>query len=228
MSSTATAIDAVIFDMDGVLIDSEPLWHEAEIQAFAGFGLALTVEQCAQTTGVRVDCVVGHWQLLHPEILGGIAPEQIVDAIVSAVVDRIARRGVPMLGAVEAVAAVAARRKKLGLASSSPPAVIDAVLARLGVAGAFADVRSGWWLPRAKPDPQIYLDACTALGVEPGRAIAVEDSESGLKSAIAAGLVVCALPDRRMPVPPSVARAHYVLESLRELDDVVVALDRRG
>lgn len=222
------AVDAVIFDMDGVLIDSEPLWHEAEIEAFGSFGLVLTAEQCEQTTGVRVDAVVGHWQLSHPEVLGGVAADRIVDAIIAAVVARISARGEPMPGAIDAVAAVGARGKRLGLASSSPPAVIDAVLARLGLGEAFADVRSGWWLPRPKPDPRIYLDACLALEVEPGRTVAIEDSESGLRAALSAGLVVCALPDRRLPVPPSVARAHYVLESLTALDDVVAALDRRG
>ena len=227
-SDVATSqIDAVIFDMDGVLIDSEPLWHEAEIEAFGRFGLPLTAEQCAQTSGVRVDAVVAHWQFAHPEVLGAVALEEIVGAIINGVVARITSRGNAMNGAVDAVSAVAARGKKLGLASSSPPAVIDAVLTRLGLADAFVDVRSGWWLPRSKPDPAIYLEACAALEVEPARTVAVEDSESGLRSAVSAGLVVCALPDRRMPVPPSVARAHYVLESLRELDDVISALDRR-
>ncbi len=221
-------IDAVIFDMDGVLIDSEPLWHEAEIAAFGAHGLVLTSTDCAQTTGMRIDVVVGHWQLLRPDVLGGIDPGVLVGAIVDGVVARIAARGEAMPHAIDAIGAVVRRDRKLGLASSSPPAVIDAVLLRLGIREAFSDIRSGWWLPRAKPDPRIYVEACAALGVLPARALAIEDSESGLRAAIDAGMVVCALPDRRQPVPASVVRAQFVLSGLHELDGVITTLDARA
>lgn len=216
----STPFKAIVFDMDGVLIDSEPLWHEAEIAAFGRHGLVLSAADCAQTTGVRIDHVVRHWRTRHPDVLAGVSDDVLVENIVAGVVARILERGVAVDGAVAAVQQAHDAGLRLGLASSSPPAVIDAVLTRLQVRACFLDVRSGWLLATPKPHPQIYLDACVALDVDVGAAIAVEDSESGLRAAIAAGLFVCALPDVRVPIPPSAARAHVVLPSLQDLATV--------
>jgi sugar-phosphatase len=197
--------------MDGVLVDSEPLWHEAEIAVLAPLGVPLTRELCLQTTGVRVDGVVQHWRARHP---WGEHPgdHEVVGAIVDGVVQRVLARGEPMRGAQAALAAVGAL--PLGLASSSPQRIIDAVLDRLGVRNRFAVVQSAESLPRGKPDPLVYLLACEALGVDPQFTVAVEDSSSGLRAARAAGMIVVAVPDPAAHVPDALHEADVVLDSL--------------
>jgi HAD superfamily hydrolase (TIGR01509 family) len=209
------AVGAVVFDMDGVLVDSEPLWHEAEIAVLAPLGVPLTPALCRQTTGVRVDGVVRHWRQRHP---WGPDPDDatVVARIVDGVVERVRARAEPMRGARAALQA--ASSLPLGLASSSPQRIIDAVLDRLGVRGLFAKaqgtVQSAEHLPRGKPDPLVYLRACAALGVDPRRAVAVEDSSSGLRAAHAAGMIVVAVPDPAADVPDALPLAEVVLPSL--------------
>lgn len=208
---------AVVFDMDGVLIDSEPLWHEAEIAAFARHGVTLSSDDCLETTGVRIDAVVAHWQARFPQALGAVDGAALVDDIVAGVVARVLARGEPMAGALAAVDAVVAAGLPPGLASSSPPTIIAAVLQRLDIGHRFAAVHSAWGLPRGKPDPAVYLEACAALGVEPARAVAIEDSQSGLLAGLAAGMMVVAVPDPRTRPPAAVADADAVLQHLGQL-----------
>jgi len=208
---------AVVFDMDGVLVDSEPLWHEAEIEAFARCGVTLTKADCQETTGVRIDLVVQHWRRRFPAALARADDDVIVDDVVRGVVARVAARGAPMTGLADAIAAVRALGVPVGLASSSPPTIIAAVLDRLGIASLFRDVRSAWKLPRPKPDPAVYLDACAALGVSPADALAIEDSESGLRAALRAGMMVVAIPDPASRPPPSAAEADVVIADLTGL-----------
>ncbi|MDP2341262.1 MAG: hexitol phosphatase HxpB [Deltaproteobacteria bacterium] len=218
--------DAVVFDMDGVLVNSEPLWHEAEIEVFGALGVTLTAGDCQQTTGVRVDGVVKHWRKLRPERFADVDDDAVVSQIVRGVIDRIAVRGAPMDHAIEAVDDVAARGLRLGLASSSPMGIIDAVLARLGVRARFSAVCSAEHLPRGKPDPAVYLQACTSLGVEPARAIAVEDSSSGIRAGKNAGMFVLAVPDPAAAPPEALAVADVVIGSLRELPAILDRLRR--
>ena len=204
-------VDGVVFDMDGVLVDSEPLWHEAEIAVLAPLGVPLTRELCLQTTGVRVDGVVRHWRARYP---WRDEPDDraVAGAIVDGVVQRVSARAEAMPGAHEALAAV--DDLPLGLASSSPQRIIDAVLARLGVRARFSAVQSAEALPRGKPDPLVYLLACEALGIDPRHAVAVEDSSSGLRAARAAGMIVVAVPDPAAHVPDALDVADVVLDSL--------------
>lgn len=208
---------AVVFDMDGVLIDSEPLWHEAEIAAFGAHGVVLTVEDCLETTGVRIDAVVRHWQERHPLALGAVHAGVLIDSIVAGVIARVLDRGEAMPGAHAALDAVLEADMGLALASSSPPAIISAVLGRLDVEARFATVHSAWGLPRGKPDPAVYLAACESLGVDPADAVAVEDSQSGLLAGLAAGMMVVAVPDPRARPPEAAARAAACLPDLWHL-----------
>lgn len=219
--SGAMTIEAVVFDMDGVLVDSEPLWHEAEIDVFGAIGLSLTVAQCQQTTGVRIDGVVRHWRALHPALFAAVDDDALVARIVAGVVARVAARGTPMKGAFAAVDDAARRGLQIGLASSSPRAIIEAVLVRLQVRDRFAAVCSAEHLPRGKPDPAVYLDACRALGVDPRRAVAVEDSSSGIEAGKNADMFVVAVPDPSAAVPKSLGLADVVIGSLLELPAVL-------
>jgi len=207
--------------MDGVLVDSEPLWHEAEIEVFGRHGIALTSADCAETTGVRIDAVVEHWRRRFPVAFSGAESAAVVDAIVAGVVERVSLRGEAMHGVDEALAAVASHGLSLAVASSSPPAIIDAVLSRLGVRARFAAVLSAWGMPRGKPDPEVYFAACAALGHDPADVVAIEDSQSGLLAALAAGMMVVGVPDSRVLPPPALDRACVVLGDLSGLAGVL-------
>ena len=210
-------IDAVVFDMDGVLVNSEPLWHEAEIEVAASLGFVLSIAECQQTTGVRVDGVVRHWRSQRPHAFAGVTDQEVIRRIVAGVVERVERQGAPMLGAVEAVVDAADRGFGVGLASSSPFVIIDAALRRLQVRDLFGVVCSAEHLPKGKPDPAVYLEACGGLGVDPKRAVAVEDSSSGILAGKNAGMFVVAVADAAAAPPAALDVADVVITSLREL-----------
>lgn len=217
------SIDAVIFDLDGVLVDSEPLWHEAELEVFRALGVPLTKAMCLETTGVRVDAVVRHWHARYPWQEPGL--DDTTTRVVERVAALIRRRTTPMPHALAALDAVEQRALSLGLASSSPRVVIDAALARLSAASRFAAVRSAEGLARGKPDPEVYLLTCADLDVAPARAVAVEDSSSGLRAAHAAGMKVIAVPDPAAGPPDALGLADIVLA---DLGGLAAALDQLG
>ncbi len=217
-----TRLEAVAFDMDGVLIDSEPLWQESLIESFGKVGLALTVEDCRRTMGYRVDEAVEHWQQARG--WDGTPIDEVIGSIVDGVVARIANCGVAMPGALDAVARCAARGLRLGIATSSWPVVARSVLERLELTDAFAVVCSAADEARGKPAPDVYLTTCRRLDAPPGAVLAIEDSPHGVEAALAAGMPVVAVPDRGVTDSSAFAGATLVLTSLTLLDDEV--LDR--
>ena len=206
---------ALIFDMDGVLIDSEPLWHEAEIAAAGEAGLELTPEDCLRTTGLRVDEVVVWWCERHP----ALAPRQeiLVVSILDRLVDMVIRRGTPKPGVDEVLALARSAGLHLALASSSPYRVIHAVLDALGLDSAFEVIHSAEEETRGKPDPAVYLTTARKLGIEPERCIAVEDSPNGLLSAKAAGMKCIVLPEFALRADPRFAFADATVATLSEI-----------
>lgn len=205
---------AVVFDMDGVLVDSEPLWHVAEIEVFASVGVPLTPADCLRTTGLRVDAVAAFWRAERPY---DADPADVAAAIVSRVAELLRARARPLPGALDAVRHLSGR-VPLALASSSADVLIDAVLDRLGLRGAFAVVRSAEHEPFGKPHPGVYLTTVAALGLPAAACLAVEDSANGLRAAHAAGLRVLAVPDQPV-APDALALAEAVLPSLVELPE---------
>lgn len=181
---------AVVFDMDGVLIDSEPLWREVEVEVLGALGVPITEPDCAATQGLRIDEAVQWWHARHPfeESI-----EVVAAAIVHGVAEGIRKQGEPLPGALEAIRAV--RDVPHAIATSSPWPIIEAVVERLGLNVAI--VCSAEDESAGKPDPAVYLTAARRLGVRPEDCIAVEDSRAGVKSAKAAGMRVVAVE----PVP---------------------------
>ena len=206
---------ALIFDMDGVLIDSEPLWHEAEIAAAGEAGLVLTPEDCLRTTGLRVDEAVAYWCERHPFL----APRR--EALMSSTLDRlvelVSRRGAPKPGVEEVLALARSRGLRLALASSSPYRVIHAVLDALGLAAVFEVIHSAEEEARGKPDPAVYLTTARKLGIEPERCIAVEDSPNGLLSAKAAGMKCIVVPEPALRDDPRFEMADARVSDLGEI-----------
>lgn len=212
-------ISAVIFDMDGLLIDSEPLWRRAEVEVFARAGLFITEEECKATTGLRIDEVVrlrkaqcATWHTL--------TEAEAVEATLDRVVELLRAEAPAKAGALEAVDFVARRGARLALASSSPTRVIEAALARLGLAGRFEVVHSAEAEPYGKPHPGVYLATASRLGVAPTACLALEDSLNGLVAAKAARMRCVAVPEHD---DPRFALADAVLPSLAALDERVWA-----
>ena len=212
-----------MFDLDGVIVDSEPVWEQVRRQVVAEQGGHWADDAQQRIMGMST----GEWARYLSEDLGvGLAP----DAIAVLVIERMAARyteHLPLMpGAVEAVRRMAALWP-LGLASSSPPSLIAVVLDAAGLRECFVTALSTEEVSRGKPAPDIYLAVCDRLDRRPQRCAAVEDSTNGLRSAAAAGLHVVAIPHPRYPPDPAaLAAADLVLDSLDELtQDRVAALD---
>lgn len=212
-------VRAVIFDVDGVLIDSEPLWQEAEIEVFGEVGLTLDRRACLETIGLRSDELVAYWYARRPWT--GRTVGDVERALLRVVTEHIRRRAVARIGLGQALAFLATRNVRLGLASSSPYAVIAVVLERLGLVETFECVHSAEEEAYGKPHPGVYLSAARKLGVAPEACLAVEDSLNGVLAAKAAKMTCVAIPDPGMVDDPRFVLADAVLGSLAELDEAV-------
>ena len=210
----AAMFDAAIFDMDGLLIDSEPLWHKAEILVFATVGLHLSDAQCRETTGVRIDEVVRiryRQQPWHNKSCAQVEQEIMAEVQRLAVTEG---RALPGVHAV--LDEFAALGVPLAVASSSPTSMIRAVVAHLGIAHYFNVLCSAADEEHGKPHPAVYLNTARQLGVAPERCVAFEDSVPGVLSAHAAGMTVVAVPEPHHFECAEFALAALKLRSLAE------------
>jgi HAD superfamily hydrolase (TIGR01509 family) len=213
-------IEAVVFDLDGVLIDSEPVWEEVRRDVVATHHGHWAPDAQRRLMGMSTQ----EWARYLSEDLGvGLPPGRVAELVIDQMADRYARQLPLMPGAVDAVRRLAGRWP-LGLASSSPPVLIETVLNAGSIRSLFAVTVSTEEVEHGKPAPDVYLTAAARLGVQPDRAAAVEDSSNGLRSAAAAGLHVIAIPHPRYPPDPDALNsANLVLASLAALTSEVVA-----
>ncbi len=219
------ALRAVIFDMDGVLIDTEPVWRRVEIEVFASLGVAITDAECRETMGMRVNEVVRLWQQRRP--WSGASSDEVTRRIVDGVIEHVRTQGVATDGVFSAVRAVRRAGLLCAVASSSPSALIAAVVERLGVGGDVDVVCSAEDDVHGKPAPDIYLRTASLLGVAPASCLAIEDSINGVLSARAAGMPCIAIPDEVTAADARIDHATLRLDSLRDLDDQRLAKVRR-
>lgn len=210
----STGIAAVVFDLDGVLLDSEAAWVRVKKEFTEETGGHWKEE--AQWDMLGMSSI--EWsRYMHDELGVPLPPEQIS----SAVADRLAqqyREQLPLLpGAVDAVRSLG-RHWPLGLATSSNRNVIDLVLEKAGLADAFTATVSSEEVERGKPAPDVYLETARRLRVEPAECVAIEDSTNGIRSAHAAEMAVIGVPNRDFPPEPeALALAAVVLDSLEQL-----------
>jgi HAD superfamily hydrolase (TIGR01509 family) len=220
------AIDAVVFDMDGVLVDTEHLWDEVREELTAEWGGRYTPE--AQQAMMGMSSL--EWSRYLHEVVGLREPPEVINA---EVVRRMLARyemDLPVVpGARESVRRLHADGVALAVASSSNRELIDAVLRRVALESLFRVTVSSEEVGRGKPAPDVYLEAARRLGVAAARCAAVEDSASGIRAAHAAGMRVVAYPNRHYPPSDEVlGLADSVLESLAGLEAALGLDPRRG
>jgi len=213
-------IAAVVFDLDGVLIDSEPVWEEVRRGLVAERGGRWTPDAQRTIMGMSTR----EWASYLSKDLGtGLPPDEVAALVIDRMAARYRERIPFMPGAVGAVRLLAGRWP-LGLASSSPPVLIETVLDAAGLRSCFQVTISTEQVPHGKPAPDIYLAVAARLGVPPAGCAAVEDSSNGLRSAAAAGLRVIAVPHPRYPPDPdALAATSLVLPGLAGLTPGAVA-----
>jgi len=209
-------INAVIFDLDGLLIDSEPFWRRAETEVFAKVGVTLTDAMCMETTGLRLDAVVQHWFERMP--WKGTSNEDVAKQIATRVGELITSDAEPLPGVSDAINFFKVRGLPIALCSSSPMTVIDAALAKLQLTGRIRVVVSAESEPFGKPHPAVYLTTAQKLGVAPETCLALEDSMNGCIAAKAARMKVIAIPEAHAQ-QSRFAFCDATVHSLRAIDE---------
>jgi HAD superfamily hydrolase (TIGR01509 family) len=209
-----SSIDAVVFDLDGVLIDSEHVWDEVREELAHERGGRWHDRAQADMMGMSSS----EWSRYMHDVIGlAETPTEINDEVVRRLLERYAS-ALPLIdGAADAVRRLAGSFR-LALASSSNRVVIDSVLAQAALAAFFEVTVSSEEVPRGKPAPDVFLEAARRLGVQPERCAAVEDSGNGIRAAHEAGMKVIAVPNSRYPPPADALEdAAVVLDSLEDL-----------
>jgi len=215
-------IDTVIFDMDGLLVDSEPLWGIAMREVFATVGVNLSPELTHLTTGLRTKEVVSYWHNYYK--WEGKSAEQVVTEIIDSVIAKIIAEGKSMEGLTYILEYFKEKDFKMGLASSSPLRLINAVLDHLQIKGYFQAVYSAEFEDYGKPHPAVYLACAKALGSDPLDCIAFEDSVTGMTAAKAARMTTVVVPEAHNRNDPRYALANMKLDSLLEFNDARLSL----
>ncbi|MCL1142074.1 hexitol phosphatase HxpB [Shewanella gaetbuli] len=216
-------IHAVIFDMDGVLIDSEPAWQQAEIKVFNSLGLGLTLAEVESTTGLRIDQVVEYWYQRRP--WPNYQNAVTANAIVEEVVSLIQHHGQAMDGVINTLEWCKQHGFKIGLATSSPQLIIDAVLKKLQIKDYFNAITSAELLTRGKPHPEVYLNCAQALHIAPENCLAIEDSFNGLIAARAASMQTVAIPAAQFATQTKWVVAHHQLNNMSQLPELICQYD---
>jgi mannitol-1-/sugar-/sorbitol-6-/2-deoxyglucose-6-phosphatase len=209
-------LTATIFDMDGLLIDSEVLWHKAEVEILGGLGVPLDADATRTTKGMFVSDVVAHWYSLASWT--GPSVSDVAEQILERVGELVESEGRLLPGAPRALDLTAARGP-LALASSTPRALIERCLAHFGLRERFEVITSAADVGFGKPHPAVFLAAAAGLRVAPTSCLAFEDAPAGVLSAKSARMTCVAVPDVAERFAPEMAIADLVLDTLADLPE---------
>jgi mannitol-1-/sugar-/sorbitol-6-/2-deoxyglucose-6-phosphatase len=208
-------LNSVLFDMDGLLIDSEPLWQEAGMETLREFGIELTLAQYHQTTGLRTVEWIDHWfSYFHIQA----DQEQAVKVIVDKAVDKIGKRGEALPGVIEIMELFQLHGFKIGIATSSPMQLVDVVVEKLQIGQYLQALVSAENLPQGKPHPQVYLNGASALQSKPQECLCFEDSFHGMIAAKAARMTCIVVPAKQHLEEKKWHAADQILSSLLDFN----------
>lgn len=208
------SIAASLFDMDGLLIDSEVLWHKAEVDIFGSLGVPLHESSSRSTKGVFVNEVVDYWQRRYP--WRGPSNDDVVAMLLERVGTLVETEGRLLPGAIRALD-LTSERGPVALASSTPLALILRCLDHFGLTSRFASIRSAQFEPYGKPHPGVFLTAAASLGIEPTSCLVFEDSTAGVIAARAASMGIVAVPTPEDREEVEFLLADLVLSTLDDL-----------
>ncbi|WP_061708879.1 hexitol phosphatase HxpB [Pseudenterobacter timonensis] len=214
--SSSRQILAAIFDMDGLLIDSEPLWDRAELEVMASLGVDITRRhELPDTLGLRIDMVVELWYAQQPWV--GPGREEVTARIIQRALSLVEEERPLLPGVHDAVALCKAQGLQVGLASASPLAMLERVLTMFDLRDSFDALASAEKLPYSKPHPQVYLDCAAKLGVDPLCCVSLEDSVNGMIASKAARMRSIVVPAAENRHDPRFVLADVKLDSLQDL-----------
>ncbi|RLM18532.1 2-deoxyglucose-6-phosphatase [Brenneria alni] len=214
-----SSIRAAIFDMDGLLIDSEPLWDMAEIEVIASLGIDTSLRQSmTDTLGLRIDMVVDLWYQLSPWETP--SRDVVVNRIIERAIALVAERRPLLPGVEHALRLCREQNLKIGLASASPLHMQQQVLHMFNLEHYFDVLASAENLPYSKPHPEVYLNAAQDLGVSPLQCVALEDSVNGMIATKAARMRSIVVPESEFSKDPRWALADHKLSTLQQLEVV--------
>ena len=212
---------AVIFDMDGILIDSEPLWKIAEITAFKKVGIDLTHTDCEETVGLRMDEVVQLWY----DRVGweGRSLKEVEDDVIDVLISEIQKQGSAMTGVEAALANIQKAGYKIGLATSSANRILQVVIDKLNIRSYFDVLHSAEFEEYGKPHPAVFISAAKQLGVQPNQCLVIEDSFNGVLAAKAARMKVIAIPEKTHHFDERLKISDKILDNLNgfKLDEAI-------
>ncbi len=214
--------NTVIFDMDGLLIDSEPLWMEAATEVFAYYGKKLSADEYATTTGLRTSEFVSWW--LRDYKFDQSELDKAGDKIVELVIKKIKQKGKPMTGYEHIFEFFYRKNFKIGLATSSPMSIVDAVTELLGVEEYIQVKTSAENLAYGKPHPQVYLECAKALNVSPMQCICFEDSINGMIAVKAARMKCVVVPAYHQIKDERWSLADLKISSLKNFSELHIGL----
>lgn len=214
--ATPHPIKAAIFDMDGLLIDSEPLWLQAELDIFTNLGLDTSSRNSLpDTLGLRIDLVVKLWFQTMP--WQDPSQAEVCNRIIARAIELVEETRPVLPGVEYALDLCRQQGLKIGLASASPLHMQERVLDMLGVRDQFDCLVSAEYLPHSKPHPEVYLNAATALGIDPLQCVTLEDSVNGMIATKAARMRSIVIPSPEYRADPRWVLSDIKLESLEQL-----------
>lgn len=206
---------AIIYDMDGVLTDSEPIWKIAMEEVFASVGCSLTREDFQKTVGLRIDEVIRYWFQVSPWENASV--ETVEKMIIDRMVELLSAQATPLPGVIESLDFFKANEFKIGLATSSYEVLITTILKTLGIKQYFDTVHSAEFELYGKPHPAVYLSAAKQLNVDPRKCLVVEDSLNGVISGKAARMTVICVPEKTHIKDPRLILADAEFEDLNQV-----------
>lgn len=211
---------AVIFDMDGLLVDSEPLWKEAADELLEHYQIRLSLEEYEKTTGLRTREFLEWWFEKYNLPMSDLPAAE--RKIVNNVLEKIREKGKAMMGVPQILGFFKQRGYKIGLASSSPMYLIEEVVKHLNIESYFDQLTSAGELQYGKPHPEVYLNCAAALGVSPSQCLCFEDSFNGMIAVKAAKMKCVVVPTQHQHNHPRWAAADLKISSLLNFNELLL------